>query len=357
MTVGQSISGVVATHGGGQVGSSGTQQFCGRRARHAVPPHSEQWRSRRRHQLPALCALVLGLAPGLMFAAKLPQAPLPPGKTFLVIHPHHDDHSWNWGHAGLITKLADAGWDGYYVRVSNDEKDGRHGYPHNDMINLRETHEATANLGIKDVISLNWRNDYMDPTPNKEIRAQFILLIRKFRPDVVMSYHPWGHYDRNPDHRKVARAVGEAVWMAGLGNVHPEHLKLGLEPHRVPFKFYSQRFDYGKGYEPNAAVALDESNVERKARSYWLHRNVRLSAGGGRSMRARLTEQGLTVPDLDGLSDIEDHARMQEWSMEWDARRKGRQQGVEWAEVYARLDEWHPWPGLTDYLVENVRKK
>ena len=169
MTVGQSISGVVATHGGGQVGSSGTQQFCGRRARHAVPPHSEQWRSRRRHQLPALCALVLGLAPGLMFAAKLPQAPLPPGKTFLVIHPHHDDHSWNWGHAGLITKLADAGWDGYYVRVSNDEKDGRHGYPHNDMINLRETHEATANLGIKDVISLNWRNDYMDPTPNKEI--------------------------------------------------------------------------------------------------------------------------------------------------------------------------------------------
>ena len=83
---------------------------CGHRARHAVPLHCEWRRSLVCCGLLVLSLLALGFTPGLLFAAKLPMAPLPAGKTFLVIHPHHDDHSWNWGHAGLVTKLADAGW-------------------------------------------------------------------------------------------------------------------------------------------------------------------------------------------------------------------------------------------------------
>ncbi|MDA1314495.1 MAG: PIG-L family deacetylase [Acidobacteria bacterium] len=298
---------------------------------------------------------VLALA-AMPAAAELPIADIPPGhtKTFLVIHPHHDDHSWDYGQAGLITKLVDAGWTGYYIRVSNDEKDGPHGYPHDDMVNLFEAREATENLGITDVISLNWRNDYMDAMPINEIRAQLILLIRKFRPGLVTSYLPWGHYDRNPDHRKVATAVGEAVWLASFANVHPEHRKLGLRPYRVPNKFYSQRFDYGKGYEPNVIVELSESNVRRKARSYWVHRNVRLSGSTGRRMRALLKEQGLEIPELEGLSDIEAHARMQEWSMYDAARKVGRENGVEYGEMFSRLGEWHPWPGLKDYLESNA---
>lgn len=300
-------------------------------------------------------AVVL-LLTALPAAAKLPIVDIPPGqtKTFLVIHPHHDDHSWESGPAGLITRLADAGWTGYLVRVSNDEKDGPHGYPHNDMINLFEAREATENLGIADVISLNWRNDYMDPTPHNEIRAQLILLIRKFRPDVVISYFPWGHYDRNPDHRKVSKAVGEAVWLAGFANVHPEHRRLGFQPHRAPYKFYTQRFDYGKGYEPNAVIELNESNVRRKARSYWLHRNVRLRGSTGRRLRQLLKDRGLEIPELANLSDIEAHARMQEWSMYDAARKVGSENGIEYGEMFSHLGEWHPWPGLADYLQSNA---
>jgi len=303
--------------------------------------------------------IALMLLPALPAMAELPVVDIPPGhtKTFLVIHPHHDDHSWVSGQAGLVTKLVDAGWTGYYVRVSNDEKDGPHGYPHDDMVNLFEAREATENLGIKDVISLNWRNDYMDPTPHNEIRAQLILLIRKYRPDLVTSYHPWGHYDRNPDHRKVAKAIGEGVWLAGFANVHPEHRKLGLKPHRVPYKFYSQRFDYGKGYEPNVVVELSESNIRRKARSFWVHRNVRLRGSTGRRMRQLLKDQGLAIPELDGLTDIEAHARMQEWSMYDAARKVGGEHGIEYGEIYAYLGEWHPWPGLRDHIDSNAVDK
>ena len=49
---------------------------------------------------------------------------------------------------------------------------------------------------MEQVISLNWRNDYMDSIP------------LQYRPDVVMGRDPWAHYDRNPDHRKVARVPG-----------------------------------------------------------------------------------------------------------------------------------------------------
>ena len=287
----------------------------------------------------------------------LPRAEVPPGRTFLVIHPHHDDHSWEYGHGGLIAKLVDAGWQGTYVRVSNDEKDGRATWAENDQANLSETEQAVGHLGIKNVISLNWRNDHMSSLPLLELRDQLILLIRKLRPDVVMSYNPWGHYDRNPDHRFVAETVGQAVWLSGLANVHPEHADLGLEPHRVPYLYFTQRGDYGKGYEPNVAVELTEEQVARKAVAYRLHANVRVSAAAGRAVLDALDERGLVIPELAGLSDEEAHIKLQEWRMFSISAQRGRENGLRYAEVFYFLDEWRAWPGLADYLGENVRPR
>jgi LmbE family N-acetylglucosaminyl deacetylase len=275
----------------------------------------------------------------------------------LVIQPHHDDHTWEYGFGGLIAKLVDAGWRGTYVRVTNDEKDGPYGWGKNDLVNEAETREATKNLGIERVISLNWRNDHMDSIPIHELRAQLILLIRRLRPDAVMAYNPWGHYDRNPDHRMVARAVGEAVWLAGFANVYPEHAKLGLRPFRVPYRYYSQRSDYGKGYEPNIAIELNESQVARKAKSFWLHRNVRLRPETGRSIRRALDERGLKIPELEGLSDEQATQKLQEWSMEWISAKRGSENGVKYAEVFYFMGEWHDLPGLREYLNRNAVEK
>ena len=294
--------------------------------------------------------------PGLA-AQPVPVVELPPGKTFLMIGPHHDDHTWQYGFGGLIVKMVDTGWVGRYVRVTNDEKDGPHGWGNNDIVNEKETREAVGNLGVKEVISLNWRNDHMDSIPTNELRGQLILLIRKYRPDAVLSYNPWGHYDRNPDHRKVSRAVAEAVWLAGYENVHSEHFSLDLAPHRVPNLYYSQRNDYGKGYQPNVAVELDESQLKRKARSYWLHRNVRLRPAMARQVRSALDESGQKIPELEGLSDEEAAARLQEWFMYWISAKRGRENGVPYAEVFYFIGEWDHLPGLKQYLDETVDAK
>src|SRR5260370_3108090 len=110
--------------------------------------------------MPLRAAAIAVLAAVTGFAAPLPIVQVPPGKVFLVILPHHDDHTWEYAFGGLIAKFADAGYTGYYIRMTNDEKDGSSGWPENNIINHREAVEAVRYLGMNDVIGLNWRNDH-----------------------------------------------------------------------------------------------------------------------------------------------------------------------------------------------------
>ncbi len=298
-----------------------------------------------------LILAVLALAPVSGFAAPLPLGRIPPGKVLLAIFAHHDDHTWEYGVGGAVARMIDAGYTGYYVRVTNDEKDGRD-WGENDRVNLREAVEGTRHLGMREVISLNWRNDHMDSTPINELRAQLILLVRRYRPDVVFSWNPWGHYDRNPDHRKVGRAVGEAVWMAGYANVHPEHLEAGLRPHRVPHLYYTQRSDYGRGHEPNLAIELDESHVRRKQDAYWAHKNVRFNPGAARAVRRQLEARNLAIPELEGLTDEQAIEWLEKWRIEWSSAQTGKANGVRYAEAFHYLDPWSCLPGLRAYIAE-----
>ena len=283
-------------------------------------------------------------------AEPLPLVEIPAGETFLVLQPHHDDHTTDYGMGGLIAKLVDAGYRGIYVRASNDEKDGRHGYPLDDMINLKEAIRAAEVLGMESVVSLNWRNDYMDPIPLQELRAQLILLVRKYRPDVVLGHDPWAHYDRNPDHRKVSRALAEAFWMAGYANVHPEHLTLGLRPHRASYLFLKARVDYGRGHWPNVAVELNEGQVGRKMRAYSTHRNVYAKPTAARAAKLRLREEGLHIPAIEGLNDQQAATLLEEWHMDWISRKRGRENDARYAEIYWFRDEFDHLPGLKDYI-------
>ena len=312
---------------------------------------------RIRRQVYHALALALAFTAGLSAQEKLPLGAIPAGKTFLIIQAHHDDHTWEAAFGGFAARLTEGGWTGYFVRTTNDEKDGSSGWGRNDQINLREARDAARFLGLRDVISLNWRNDHMDSISAQEVRAQYILLIRRHRPDIVMTFDPWGHYDRNPDHRKVARAAGEAVWMAGLANVHPEHADAGLGPHRVPYVYYFQRADYGRGHTANIAIEIQESHVRKKADAWWAHRNVRFSPGRARAIRAQLAAAGMVVPELEGLSDEQSIEQINRWQIDFGSRQVGRLAGVRYAEKAFFRDQWDHLPGLKTYLQSETRPK
>jgi LmbE family N-acetylglucosaminyl deacetylase len=304
----------------------------------------------------AAAALWLG-AVSAPAAGLLPLGGIPPGKTVLVIQPHHDDHTTDYGMGGLIARFIDEGYEAYYVRASNDEKDGVRLQAENDIINLRESIAATQALGMKKVISLNWRNDYMNPIPLDELRAQLILLIRLYRPDVVLGHDPWEHYQKNPDHRNVARALAEAYWMAGYANVNPEHLKLGLKPHQASYFFGKARVDWGLGHRSNIAMELNESQVRRKEKAYQTHRNVYAKPATALHMKAALAERHLYIPEWEKLDDQQAAVQMEEWFMEWISREKGKEAGVNYAEDYYFMDEFDSLPGLKEYLKSNVEKR
>jgi LmbE family N-acetylglucosaminyl deacetylase len=258
---------------------------------------------------------------------------------------------------GLIARFVDEGYDVYYVRASNDEKDGSRLPAENDNINRRESVAAAKVLGMKEVISLNWRNDYTAPIPLNELRAQLIFLIRKYKPDIVVGHNPWEHYQKNPDHRNVARAMAEAFWLAGYANVHPEQLKLGVAPHQAAYLFGKARLDWGLGHTPNVAVELSPEQVRRKQIAYQTHRNVYAHPSSARGLRATLAKQNLYVPQFDNLDDQDAAVQMEEWYMEWISAERGKQAGVKYAEDYYFMDEFYHLPGLKDYLQKNVQKQ
>ncbi|MEX2262405.1 MAG: PIG-L family deacetylase [Bryobacteraceae bacterium] len=303
----------------------------------------------------ATTTLLISLAGHSAFAQeRLPLGKIPPGKVVMVMQPHHDDHTTDYGMGGLIARFVDEGYEAYYVRASNDEKDGPHGYPRNDMVNLRETVEAIEILGMKKVISLNWRNDYMNPIPLNELREQLILLVRKYRPDVILGHNPWEHYQKNPDHRNVSRAMAEAWWLAGYANVHPEHLKLGLKPHQAWYVYGKARLDWGLGHTPNIAMELNESQVRRKQKAYHTHRNVYANPATLRAVKANLAKENLYVPEFENLDDQAAAVLMEEWNMDWISRKRGQEAGVPYAEDYFHYDEFDYLPGLKEYLKQNV---
>lgn len=284
----------------------------------------------------------------------LPLGKIPPGKTVLIAQPHHDDHTTDHGMGGLIAVFTDAGYDAYYVRASNDEKDGTRLPAENDIINLRESTAATKILGVKKVISLNWRNDWTNPIPLDEMRAQLILLIRKYRPEVVIGHDPWQHYQKNPDHRNVARALAEAYWLAGYANVCPEQIQAGLKPFQASYYYGKARVDWGLGHRPNIAIELNASQVERKEKAYQTHRNVYAKPASARAMKAALARRGLYIPEWESVDDQPAAVEMEEWFMEWISRQKGAEAGVKYAEDYYFMDEFHALPGLKDYLKRNI---
>jgi LmbE family N-acetylglucosaminyl deacetylase len=277
---------------------------------------------------------------------RLPLGELPRGKVVLVAQPHHDDHTTDYGMGGVIARFVESGYKAYYVRGSNDEKDGANSYGRNDITNLKETKDAIKILGMEEVISLNWRNDFMNPIPLLELREQLIFLIRKYKPDVVLGHNPWEHYQKNPDHRNVSRALVEAYWLAGNETVHPEHFKLGVKPHAAAHYYGKGRLDWGLGQVSNVAIELNESQVQKKERAIAAHRNV---------YHNPRVKRAYNLPELNAVSDDAASDLVLHWWMNWVSRDIGKKAGVKYAEDLYYMDELYHLPGLKAYVKANAR--
>jgi LmbE family N-acetylglucosaminyl deacetylase len=172
------------------------------------------------------------------------EEPRPP-KRLLSIHAHPDDQEFTVG--GTLAKWAHLGTEIITICITSGDAGSNQNTPA-DMtkeklapIREEEQRRACQVLGVKEVVFLR-RPDSM-LTSTIELRRELTRLIRKYKPDAVVTSDPtmrfFGNsYMNHPDHRVAGDVTCDAVFpSAGTRFIFPELLEEGLEPHEVSRMF------------------------------------------------------------------------------------------------------------------------
>jgi LmbE family N-acetylglucosaminyl deacetylase len=162
-------------------------------------------------------------------------------KVALSIQAHPDDQEFSI--AGTLALWANAGAEIISIIVtSGDSGDNNpeHGEEYKPILAaLRQVEQRAANaiLGVKETIFLGYPDGALQATI--ELRRELARLIRKYKPDAVLTGDPtvrfFGNdYMNHPDHRVAADVACDAVFPSACTRlIFPELLKEGYLPHNV----------------------------------------------------------------------------------------------------------------------------
>ena len=159
-------------------------------------------------------------------------------KRVMVVSAHPDDPEFSAG--GTVAALAKAGAKVVYVICTDGSQGGEDPKQKNsELVRIREAEQRAAAkiLGVAKVEFLGFRDGHL--TPDLKLRRALVEMIRKHRPEVVITHNPLRQLDvhigaSHPDHL----AAGEATFAA----VYPDArnprafrglLKKGLQAHAV----------------------------------------------------------------------------------------------------------------------------
>jgi LmbE family N-acetylglucosaminyl deacetylase len=261
------------------------------------------------------------------------------GKVLALITPHLDDGPIFA--FGTIAKLLREGYNGYFIRTSNDEKDSYDLTVGETMLaNESDTRELVKATGLKNVFDLGYRNHRMDDISRIELRSRLIFLFRLLKVDTIFSYDPWDHYEENPDHYVTAQSVEAACWMAGGGKDFPEHFEAGLKPHAVREKYYFAR---GPQQLVNRVVDIGPTLSAKRTAIACCRTMVTNMVKG---VNASLAAKNQKVPEFAAGGDQAIEAYIKAVFERRDAE-IGRAHGLDYAEQFHYIA---PDPGLDDYI-------
>lgn len=150
--------------------------------------------------------------------------------TALVVCAHPDDV--DFGAAGTVAAWTAAGDEVVYCVGTSGEAG-----PHPGAVRETEQRAAAAEVGVAEVIFLGYPDGRL--TASIELRRDIARVIRRVRPDRVLTWSPeinWDHVvTTHPDHRAIGEAAFAAVYPdARNPHAHPELLAEGLEPWSAP---------------------------------------------------------------------------------------------------------------------------
>jgi LmbE family N-acetylglucosaminyl deacetylase len=166
------------------------------------------------------------------------------GKTILVFTPHPDDDTFCC--AGTLALLANKGNNIRIVIYTNDDKgsyDPEMTSERLARIRMHEEEEACRIIGIpkENITWLQFHDGMLEYANTRDLVEQVTGIIRRVRPEVVLSIDPGTEYVRwhKTDHRMAANNTIDAIRAAEWHLYFPnQRLHDGLEPWLVPQEFY-----------------------------------------------------------------------------------------------------------------------
>jgi len=158
-------------------------------------------------------------------------------QKILVILAHPDDPEFFCG--ATLARWAKAGHEIHYCLLTCGDKgtSDRNLTAERICRQRQKEQRAAANIiGVKNVRFLNNPDGYL--TPTLELRREIVSIIRKERPDILVTCDPSNLFPsisyrvNHPDHRYGGQVVLDAVFPAsGNPRYFPDLLQEGLEPH------------------------------------------------------------------------------------------------------------------------------
>ncbi len=189
----------------------------------------------------------------------------------MVVVAHADDAEY--GCSGTVAQLTRKGWDVVYVLCT----DGSKGSDDRDIsgeelsaIRRREQVAAGKILGLKAIEFLGYPDSFL--TPSLELRKDIARMIRKHRPEVVITNNPVRElnndsYIGHPDHQAAGEAALSAVYPTSRDHLaYPDMLAEGLEPHKVREVWVMRG-----GGDANHIVDLTDEDLEKSISALKAH--------------------------------------------------------------------------------------
>ena len=133
-----------------------------------------------------------------------------------------------------------------------------------------ELEKAVVELGIESHDVLNYRDSGMAgwddnhhprafvQADEHEVVARLVFEIRRFRPQVILTFEPGGLYG-HPDHIAICNHATTAFHLAADATAFPHHMAIGIRPHQTERLFYSGR---PQGFRVRMAQALRAAGVD-----------------------------------------------------------------------------------------------
>lgn len=208
-------------------------------------------------------ALILGLCLvfSFPFTAQAPQTRLEDlqNKTILLFTPHPDDDVFG---AGGTIALLNRNHNKVYIAVyTNDDKGSYDPEMSSERLARIRRAEQEVSEGLlgtpkENIFWMGYDDGMLEYAPQPKLTEEATAIIRRIRPDVLLSVDPGEWYElwHKSDHRMAAFNTIDAVRAAEFWLYFPnQKLQQGLEPYQVPEMY----FFYPSPQEANYFVNID----------------------------------------------------------------------------------------------------